>query len=94
MHQNINWKKVESELIQVHLKEKKLYDLNVLEYFSFFFCFLTRIGLGFRPRPKDENIDSTLIWFKNGNNEDNWKYWSDSLQEFLDRMYYLSLIIS
>ncbi|KAH9424409.1 sodium/potassium-transporting ATPase subunit beta-like [Dermatophagoides pteronyssinus] len=41
-------------------------------------------GLGFRPRPKDENIDSTLIWFKNGNNEDNWKYWSDSLQEFLD----------
>ena len=42
-------------------------------------------GLGFRPRPRTENIDSTLIWFKNGNNEDNWKYWSDSLQDFLER---------
>ncbi|KAF7490757.1 Sodium/potassium-transporting ATPase subunit beta [Sarcoptes scabiei] len=41
-------------------------------------------GLGFRPRPKDENIDSTLIWFKNGNNEKNWKYWSDSLKDFVD----------
>ncbi|KAJ6222516.1 hypothetical protein RDWZM_001061 [Blomia tropicalis] len=41
-------------------------------------------GLGFRPRPRTENIDSTLIWFKNGNNEDNWKYWSDSLQDFLE----------
>ena len=44
-------------------------------------------GLGFRPRPRDKNIDSTLIWFKNGNNEDNWKYWSDSLATFLERMY-------
>ena len=41
-------------------------------------------GLGFRPRPRDENIDSTLIWFKNGNNENNWKYWSDSLVKFLE----------
>lgn len=41
-------------------------------------------GLGFRPRPRDENIDSTLIWFKNGNNEENWKYWSDSLSKFLE----------
>lgn len=41
-------------------------------------------GLGFRPRPRNENIDSTLIWFKNGNNEENWKYWSDSLSKFLE----------
>lgn len=40
-------------------------------------------GLGFRPRPRDEHIDSTLIWFKNGNNE-NWKHWSDSLEKFLE----------
>lgn len=41
-------------------------------------------GLGFRPRPRDENIDSTLIWFKNGPNEGSWKYWSDSLEKFVE----------
>ncbi|KAH9398598.1 PREDICTED: sodium/potassium-transporting ATPase subunit beta-like [Rhagoletis zephyria] len=40
-------------------------------------------GLGFRPRPRDENIDSTLIWFKNGKESSEWGYWSKSLEDFL-----------
>jgi len=41
-------------------------------------------GLGFRPRPRDENVESTLIWFKQGANEHNWKHWTDSLTKFLE----------
>lgn len=41
-------------------------------------------GLGFRPRPKNEQVDSTLIWFKNGANEGSWRYWSNSLEKFLE----------
>lgn len=41
-------------------------------------------GLGFRPRPREEYVDSTLIWFKNGANEGSWRYWSNSLEKFLE----------
>jgi len=41
-------------------------------------------GLGFRPRPREENVESTLIWFKQGHNEHNWKHWSDNLNKFLE----------
>jgi sodium/potassium-transporting ATPase subunit beta len=41
-------------------------------------------GLGFRPRPREENIESTLIWFKHGQNEAQWKHWSDNLNKFLE----------
>jgi len=44
----------------------------------------TNPGLGFRPRPRDSNVESTLIWFKQSENDkSNWKYWSDNLKEFL-----------
>jgi sodium/potassium-transporting ATPase subunit beta len=41
-------------------------------------------GLGFRPRPRDENVESTLIWFKQGQNEQNWKHWTENLVKFLE----------
>jgi len=41
-------------------------------------------GLGFRPRPRDENVESTLIWFKQGQSEQNWKHWTDNLDKFLE----------
>lgn len=44
----------------------------------------TNPGLGFRPQPRNEHTDSTLIWFKQGNNEQSWKYWSDELSKFLE----------
>jgi len=46
-------------------------------------------GLGFRPRPRDENVESTLIWFKQGQNEQNWKHWTDNLVKFLERKFHL-----
>lgn len=39
-------------------------------------------GLGFRPLPPPENIDSTLIWFKHGSSQ-GWKYWTNSLDKYL-----------
>ncbi|XP_035213513.1 sodium/potassium-transporting ATPase subunit beta-2-like [Stegodyphus dumicola] len=39
-------------------------------------------GLGFRPSPPDENIDSTLIWFNATRNE-TVKYWVDNLNDYL-----------
>uniref|UniRef100_A0A1W7RAX9 Sodium/potassium-transporting ATPase subunit beta n=1 Tax=Hadrurus spadix TaxID=141984 RepID=A0A1W7RAX9_9SCOR len=40
-------------------------------------------GLGFRPRPPESNIDSTLIWFDATNN-DTIKHWVNNLNEFLE----------
>lgn len=42
----------------------------------------TNPGLGFRPSPPAQNIQSTLIWYK-GTAEKDYKYWVDSLNEFL-----------
>lgn len=39
-------------------------------------------GLGFRPAPKDTNVESTLIWYK-ANDKNNTKYWQDELTSFL-----------
>lgn len=41
-------------------------------------------GLGYRPRPPDSNIDSTLIKFRSGD-EDSYKHWVDNLNEFITR---------
>lgn len=38
-------------------------------------------GLGFRPMPPDENVESTLIWYKD--REENWKAWTNQLDKFL-----------
>ncbi|XP_013773290.1 sodium/potassium-transporting ATPase subunit beta-like [Limulus polyphemus] len=40
-------------------------------------------GVGFRPSPPEENVDSTLIWFRHGSSKQ-WEYWVDSLNEFLE----------
>lgn len=42
----------------------------------------TNPGLGFRPHPPSENVESTLIWYKATDSE-NFKYWVKSLEEFL-----------
>ncbi|XP_043276520.1 sodium/potassium-transporting ATPase subunit beta-2-like [Venturia canescens] len=42
----------------------------------------TSPGLGFRPAPPSENVESTLIWFK-GSNRGNFQPWVDSLSDFL-----------
>lgn len=44
-------------------------------------CFIYT-GLGFRPMPPTENVESTLIWYK-GTDSENFKHWVDSLQNFL-----------
>ncbi|XP_037928238.1 sodium/potassium-transporting ATPase subunit beta-2 isoform X2 [Teleopsis dalmanni] len=43
----------------------------------------TNPGLGFRPLPPEDNVESTLIWYK-GTQHENYKHWTDSLDKFLD----------
>ncbi|XP_064455533.1 sodium/potassium-transporting ATPase subunit beta-like [Ornithodoros turicata] len=38
-------------------------------------------GLGFRPRPPESTVDSTLIYFKAGSGG-TWKYWVDDIVDF------------
>jgi len=40
-------------------------------------------GVGFRPMPPDESIESTLIWFRHGNDNGNWLPWVERLDEHL-----------
>lgn len=42
----------------------------------------TNPGLGFRPLPPEDNVESTLIWYK-GSNPENFRTWTDALDEFL-----------
>lgn len=53
------------------------------------FLFGLFVGLGFRPMPPSENIESTLIWYK-GTNYENYRQWTDSLDEFLKSMYHVT----
>ncbi|KAK3872547.1 hypothetical protein Pcinc_015161 [Petrolisthes cinctipes] len=39
-------------------------------------------AMGFRPLPRQENVESTLIWYKNGDNADI-KHWVESLNKFI-----------
>lgn len=43
-------------------------------------------GLGFRPRPPPEKVESTLIWFTSGEGG-NWGHWVNNLDEYLKRKY-------
>ncbi|XP_068244710.1 LOW QUALITY PROTEIN: sodium/potassium-transporting ATPase subunit beta-2-like [Palaemon carinicauda] len=38
--------------------------------------------MGYRPLPKEDNIESSLIWYKNGD-VDSMSHWVDSLTEFM-----------
>nr|CAD7447329.1 unnamed protein product [Timema bartmani] len=40
-------------------------------------------GLGFRPMPPEENVESTLIWYK-ATDEQNYRHWTQSLETFLE----------
>ncbi|XP_067006982.1 sodium/potassium-transporting ATPase subunit beta-2 isoform X2 [Anabrus simplex] len=40
-------------------------------------------GLGFRPMPSEENVESTLIWYKSSSEKD-YKYWTNELDKFLE----------
>jgi len=41
-------------------------------------------GLGFRPMPPDESIESTLVWFRHGDDNGNWMPWVERLEEHLE----------
>ncbi|XP_067007710.1 sodium/potassium-transporting ATPase subunit beta-2 isoform X2 [Anabrus simplex] len=41
----------------------------------------TSPGLGFRPMPPEDNVESTLIWY--GGSKGDYKVWTDSLDQFL-----------
>ncbi|XP_071531623.1 sodium/potassium-transporting ATPase subunit beta-like isoform X2 [Panulirus ornatus] len=40
-------------------------------------------AMGFRPLPRHENVESTLIWYNNGDNDDI-KHWVKSLNDFME----------
>uniref|UniRef100_A0A4Y0BGJ8 Sodium/potassium-transporting ATPase subunit beta n=1 Tax=Anopheles funestus TaxID=62324 RepID=A0A4Y0BGJ8_ANOFN len=42
----------------------------------------TNPGLGFRPLPSEDNVESTLIWYK-GTDEKNYNMWTNALDDFL-----------
>jgi sodium/potassium-transporting ATPase subunit beta len=42
----------------------------------------TNPGLGFRPLPPEDNVESTLIWYR-GTNRENYEVWTNALDEFL-----------
>lgn len=41
------------------------------------------IGLGFRPMPPDDNVESTLVWYKSSDHN-NVAYWVNELNKFLN----------
>lgn len=43
-------------------------------------------GLGFRPLPPEDNVESTLIWYR-GTNRENFEVWTNALDEFLSRKF-------
>lgn len=43
-------------------------------------------GLGFRPMPHLDSIESTLIWYKGTDHKD-YRQWTDALDQFLASMY-------
>ncbi|XP_012259711.2 sodium/potassium-transporting ATPase subunit beta-2 [Athalia rosae] len=43
----------------------------------------TNPGLGFRPMPPEDNVESTLIWYK-GTDRSNYRHWAESLEKFLE----------
>lgn len=58
------------------------------KFFIYKYAFLIS-GLGFRPRPDSEHIESTLIWFKPGAGKQNWQHWKENLDQFMKRLLYL-----
>jgi len=40
-------------------------------------------GVGFRPMPHLDDIESTLVWFRHGDDNGSWEPWVKRLEEFL-----------
>jgi hypothetical protein len=40
-------------------------------------------GLGFRPSPPVDNVESTLIWYR-GTDRKQYQHWTNSLEKFLE----------
>ena len=55
--------------------------LLLMDVFILVFFFL---GVGFRPLPHNKDIESTLIWFRHGDDNGSWKTWVDRLEKFLE----------
>lgn len=47
---------------------------------------ISSTGLGFRPLPPEDNVESTLIWYR-GTNKENFEVWTNALDEFLSRKF-------
>jgi len=43
----------------------------------------TNPGVGYRPMPPDERIESTLVWYRHGNRVGNWEPWVERLEEHM-----------
>lgn len=52
---------------------------------TFALCFL---GLGFRPMPPYEKVESTLVWYRQGDHAGNWDTWVKRLDDHLKRKYH------
>lgn len=50
-------------------------------------------GLGFRPLPPEDNVESTLIWYR-GTKKVNYEVWTNALDEFLSRKFSYSQFFS
>ena len=55
------------------------------------FCFA---GVGYRPKPPDANVESTLITFKHAAKEDagTWSGWVKRLNDFIERKNHLHVL--
>ena len=40
-------------------------------------------GLGFRPKPDDKHVESTLIWYRTGESNGDWEKWVERLGDFI-----------
>jgi len=40
-------------------------------------------AMGFRPGPPDNQIESTLIWFRHGSGASNWEQWVERLEDYV-----------
>ena len=45
---------------------------------------ILNLGMGFRPMPDMDDVESTLIYFYHGDHHTNWKPWVDRLDVYLE----------
>jgi sodium/potassium-transporting ATPase subunit beta len=80
------------QLLVVNGKRQQSFSFNRF-FRTIKYCFLTfwcSTGLGFRPLPPEDNVESTLIWYR-GTNKENFEVWTNALDEFLSREFNYTL---